>query len=112
MRYLNKITDEAFQRFAMTGNPGQRVIVTMRFLASQELWMMDVEYNDFILRGIVMTQSPNMLRAYKNIIPFGLTVQSIDGIDPHFITDFSDQRCRLYLLTPEEVNEIEQGLFE
>lgn len=112
MRYLNKITTAAFQEFALTGNPGQRIIVKLRFLPSQNQWMADIEWNDFILRGIVLTQSPNLLRAYKNLIPFGICCQTIDGIDPYFIDDFSNQRARLYLLTADEVNEIEQGLFE
>jgi len=112
MRYLNKITAQAYQRFALTGNPGQRTVATLRYLPSQEIWSLDIEYNDFTLRGIAITQSPNMLRAYKNLIPFGLVCQTIDGLDPMFIDDFATQRARLYLLTADEVEEIEQGLFE
>jgi hypothetical protein len=112
MRYLNKINNTALQSFAMTGNPGQRIVATVRFLPSQELWMMDLVYNDFILNGIIITQAPNLLRGYKNLIPFGMACQCIDNIDPHFIDDFATQRARLYLLTAAEVEQIEQGLFE
>lgn len=84
----------------------------MRFIPSQELWMMDVAYNDFSTKGLIVTQSPNMLRGYKNLIPFGIVCQTIDNLDPHFIDDFAIQRARLYLLDAAEVEEIEAGLFE
>ncbi len=112
MKYLNKIQSIAYQRFFLTGNPGQRIIMTLRFLPSQEMWMMDIAYDDFKTNGIAIVNSPNLLRGYKNIIPFGISCNSNDGIDPHFIDDFATQRVNLYLLTAADVEEIEAGLFE
>lgn len=111
MRYLNKITDQALQRFNLTGNPGERTIATLRYMPTQQNWVMDLQYNDFILNGITVTTSPNILRAYKNLIPFGICCNSTDGLDPYLIDDFAVQRCNLYLLDRADVLAIEAGLF-
>ena len=111
MRYLNKIKAEAYQKFTLSGNSGQLIDMTLRFMPSQSMWMADFSYLDFDLKGIALNNAPNILRGYKDIIPFGIACNSNDGIDPRYIDDFSLQRCNLYLLTFDEVEQIESGLF-
>lgn len=111
MKYLNKIEPIAYQKFFLTGNPGQRIEMVLRYLPSQEKWMMDIDYLDFSLKGIMVTASPNILRAYYKIIPFGILCDCPDQIDPAFIDDFATQRCNLYLLNAEEVEDYETRIF-
>lgn len=111
MRFLNKISDAGSQRFFLTGIPGQRIVMDLRYMPSQELWMMDIEYGDFALRGIVVTASVNLLRNYKNIIPFGISCTTIDGLDPYYIDDFSTQRASLFLMDQDDVQAVERGYF-
>lgn len=111
MRYLNKISSQSQQQVYLTGNPGQRISLFMRYLPSQQFWMMDIGYNDFQANGLLVVTSPNLLRAFKNIIPFGLACTTVDGNDPYYIDDFSLQRASLYLLTQAEVEAMEEELF-
>ena len=111
MKYLNRIDAVAFQRFYLIGNAGQRIEMTLRFLPTQESWMMDIKYLDFELNGIMVVASPNLLRAFKKIIPFGIVCNCPDEVDPAFINDFSSQRCNLYLLSAAEVDEMEEKIF-
>jgi len=111
MRFLNKITADASQKFFLTGNPGQRITMTLRFLPTQSQWLMDIEYNDFVARGIHVTSSPNMLRNYKNVIPFGMACVVADGLDPLYIDDFSEGRAAMYLLNASDVQTVE-AMFE
>jgi hypothetical protein len=111
MRYLNKIAADGQQKFFLTGNPGPVVTMDLRYLPTQELWMMGLERGDFKLGGIIVTASPNILRNYKNIIPFGIACTTVDGLDPYFIDDFSEKKASLYLLSAAEVEEIEEGYF-
>jgi hypothetical protein len=111
MRYINKITDAAQQQIYLTGNPGQRISLYMRYLPSQQFWLMDVEYNDFTVKGILVVTSPNLLRAFKNIIPFGIACTTVNGLDPYYSDDFALQRSSLYLLTEAEVEQMEEDTF-
>lgn len=111
MRLLDKLTDDARQETTLTGIPGLRITLTMRYLPTQQRWMMDVVWGDFELRGAMMTASPNMLRNFKNILPFGLACVSNDGLDPYFINDFASGRCKLYLLNADELESIETAVF-
>lgn len=108
MLFLNKITAEAQQKFFLTGNVGQRIIMKLRYMPTQMLWLMDIEYGDFKTNGIAVTSSPNMLRNYKDLIPFGLACVTGDGLDPYYIDDFSSGRSAMYLLNAADVIEVEK----
>ena len=112
MRLLNKITDKASQRYFLTGNPGQRIVMDLRFLSSQSLWSMDLSWNGVSIKNIQVVASPNILRKFSNVIPFGIACVTKDGLDPYFIDDFSTKRASFYLLSEEDVAVIEAGLFE
>jgi len=112
MKYINKISSEPIQRMFLTGNPGQRIIFELRYLPTQEIWMADITYRDFVLNGISILNSPNLLRGYKNIIPFGLACLTTDLQDPFSLVDFESGYARLFLLTQDEVLELENDLFE
>lgn len=112
MKYLNKITADAYQKSFLTGNAGQRIAMTLRFMPSQNMWMMDLQSGDFVCNGIHVVSSVNLLRNYKNVIPFGISCITLDSLDPYYIDDFAKQRCSLFLLTAAEVEIIEGEYFE
>lgn len=111
MLYINKLSSAAYQRSFLTGNPGQRVILTVRYLPSQQMWAMDVETDAFQLYGALITNGPNMLRNYRNLIPFGLLCTTDDGQDPYGLEDFETRYARLFLLNRDEVQQVEIDLF-
>lgn len=111
MKQLDRINDQAYQRFFLTGNPGQRITMTLRFLASQSLWVMDLSLNTVSVNGLQVINSPNLLRQFRNTLPFGISCQTKDGYDPYYVNDFSTKRAALFLLTQAEVEQIEAGLF-
>jgi hypothetical protein len=112
MNYLDKISDRSFLRFFLTGNPGQRIILTLRFMPSQNMWFMDIEYETIIINGIAVVASPNLLRNSKNILPFGICCNTTSGLDPYFVDDFATERANLYLLSQADVDALEAQLFE
>lgn len=111
MRLINKINNTASQRMILTGNPNQRIILDVRFLPSMQQWVMDVEYEDFIAKNLTIVSSPNILRSYKNIIPFGLFCETDNGLDPYRIDDFNNGESRLYLLNETDIANQESLLF-
>jgi hypothetical protein len=76
------------------------------------LWIADFTLNDFTVRGLPVLCSLNMLRNFKNVIPFGILVLTTDGQDPRGLTDFETQYLKMYLLSQDEVEEIERTYFE
>ena len=110
MRFLNRITNDAHQRYFLTGNDDETITMTLRYLPSQESWFMDIAYNDFTVFGLRVVKSINLLRQWRNILPFGISCYSKDILDPVFIDDFQSERCALHLLDAEEVQILEDRL--
>lgn len=111
MRLIDRLTDAGNQQSILTGNPGQRIILNTRFLPTQQLWVADIFYNEFTLYGITILNAANMLRGYRNLIPFGIMCSTDDGQDPYTLDAFSTGYARLYLLTADEVTAIETDFF-
>lgn len=112
MKIIDRLTNSPIQTLTLTGNTGQKIRLTVRYMPSQQSWFMDVNYNDFNLYGIRIVASVNLLRGYQNIIPFGFICTTESPIDPYSIDDFSSGFAKLYLMTPNDVITIEEAFFE
>ena len=80
----------------------------MKFKSAVQLWFFDLEWNSFVLNGNRVHSSPNMLSQYEAIIPFGLACITVGGGEPFLVNDFSQGRVNIYLLSPEEVIEVQE----
>ena len=103
MKYINKINSSAIQLFSLTGNAGQRIEMSLRYMPTQEAWFMGVALDGFTANGVRVVSSPNLLRKFRDIIPFGVSCASISGQDPRFIDDFSVQRASLFLMDEVDI---------
>ena len=110
MNLIDRIADVSFQRMILTGNKDQRITLVIRYMPTQESWFMDVEYNDFVCKGLRVTNSSNIMRKYRNVIPFGFSCTVTDGLEPMFIDDFKTRRADLYLLDADDVTTVEEGI--
>lgn len=111
MLYINKLTSDAEQDVILTGIPNISIFMTLRFLPRVQRWIMNIEYNDFVLNGRAVTTTPNILRQFRNQIPFGIACVAASGLDPFQISDFASQACNLYLLNAADVQTVEQDFF-
>lgn len=111
MRYINKLISSPFQTAFLTGNAGQRIRMDLRYNPTQKMWIADFQLGEFSVKGISVVKSPNLLRNYRNILPFGIVVTTADGQDPRNLEDFSTQYAAMYLLTQDEVLELEEFAF-
>lgn len=110
-KQLSNLTNNARQLYNLIGDAGEVIIFELFFLPTQNGWGFNVTYNDFVFEGGYLILSPNILRGYRNLIPFGIMVNSIDGYEPQFINDFIDGRISLYLLNSTEVEAVESGIY-
>lgn len=111
MNYLNKITDQTLQQFFLTGIPQENISLTLRYLPTQQLWTMDLASGLFAVNNVAIVQSPNLLRAWRNVIDFGICCNTATGINPLYNTDFQTQVAALYLLDAADVALVEEQFF-
>lgn len=111
MYLINSISNDPKQQFNLTGIPGIQVSVLLTFMPRIATWNMDITYGSINLQGIPVRCSPNMLRQWRNVLPFGMACVDIYKIDPYTVNDFALGAASLFLLDSEEVAAVEAGFF-
>lgn len=111
MLYINKITADPQQQITLTGIPAITIALTLRFMPRIRQWIMGVQTGTQNIQGIAVTTSPNMLRQFRHVLPFGIACLTASGLDPFTINDFSNQASNLYLLNAADVALLEAEMF-
>lgn len=111
MILIDRLSENAIQLFYLKDEDGNQIQVRLRYLATQEYWVVDIEHEDFTLNGFRVVNSPNFLRQFRNKIPFGIDCVVEGRRDPYYIDDFSSQKAQLMLLTKIEVDQVERDFF-
>ncbi len=115
MRIINGITSGPKQKISIPLPDGSSVSLTLAFRPQQKGWFYDVAYStktvNFQLAGSRLVTSPNILRQYQDIIPFGLSVVTTGGIEPTTQTAFSDGTITFLLLDQSDIAEIEAAIY-
>lgn len=112
MKILEGIQSLSTQTLNTQISNGDTVVITLDFKPSVQMWFVDIEYNDFFVNGLRVCSSPNLLQQFDKIIPFGLNVNVVDNTEPFLINDFAIGRVLLGVLTPEEVEQINDAYKE
>lgn len=112
MIYINKITIDPVQRLILTGIPQIQITMDIRFMPRVQRWIMNLAYGDTVINGIAIVSSLNLLRQFKDNIPFGMTCIMADGLDPYKVDVFATKTANLYLLDSTDVATIEGDWFE
>ena len=101
---ISKITDKVAQTQTLILPDGTSLQLTIRFYPMQYGWFIDeLNYLGFIIRGMRIVNSPNMLHQYYNQIPFGLACYSTNNREPSLQQDFLSGASVLSLLDASEV---------
>jgi len=108
MTQITGLTSNPSQSFN-TPEPVTRKIIYFTFIFSPrtQCWFFDMEYEGFISRGNKLVRGPNIIPRHINVLPFGLCVTVSDNFEPFLINDFVSGRVSVFLLTHDEVVEIE-----
>ncbi len=106
MLTIQNITTNSRQKQTFTLTDGTQVKMSFYFCPLQFGWFIpNLTYGDFILNGLRISNSPNMLHQFRNQIPFGLACFSTNSREPSQQQDFSSGASVLYILTADEVAE-------
>jgi hypothetical protein len=111
MNKIDQISNNVLQSHTVVLADGSQFTIQFYFISMQYGWFINyLEYKNFSLKGLRVTNSPNMLHQFRNKIPFGLACISKEDREPSFIDDFSSGASSIYLLTSEEVAKYEEYL--
>ncbi len=108
MTLINAIGAQAGQQIDLI-LPDNSVITgfKMQYMDNNQGWFFSLTYKTFVINNMRVVVSPNILRAFRNVIPFGLALDTTDGYENLFINDFSNGRASLYLLDAADVQSVE-----
>lgn len=108
---LTNLSDNAKQKFFLPLDSQEKIQFNLYFMPTQSAWFFDFNYKDRAFNGNKLVLGANILRMYKNIIPFGLMVYADFHIEPFKLDDFSSGRVKLFVLEKEDVSFFEGKVF-
>lgn len=111
MYLIQQVTSDSLQQQTFVLPDGSSVLMQFYFVPMQYSWFItELVYQDFILNGLRIVVSPNMLLQYRNQIPFGLACYTTLNREPSLQQDFSSGAFQLYFLDSTEVQTVTQLL--
>jgi len=110
MYLIQQITDSPSQEQSLLLYNGNTLTLDLYFNETQQGWFANLIYNNFVLNGIRITVSPNMLNQFRNQIPFGLGCFTKLLREPSLQQDFLTNNFQLYILDQTEVDDYNQIL--
>lgn len=105
MRRIEGIGNEGTQQFTVT-LLADDIVLLVRYFNVTQCWYVDVTYQGRAIKGVKLSVGVLLLKGANLPFELAVTDNSGSGVDPFSLTDFSSERCALYLLEPSEVEEI------
>jgi hypothetical protein len=110
MNQITTLTDAASQQLSIALDDGTIATFSFTYLSAIQRWTFYLSHPLLTLAGMTLSAHPNVLRAWRNVIPFGLACTSLDGIDPVDISDFANGRVQIYILNAADVAQVETDI--
>ncbi len=109
MTQIDNLTNAADQTSTLILPDNTAATLRLRYRPRTQRWIADVGYagKNFQVNGINCCCFPNILRAWRGILPFGIAFMTADQTDPFDINDFSTGRVSAYLLNAADVAAVE-----
>lgn len=113
MQIITSITNDPKQITTLPLDNNETAILKLYYRARMQEWYFDLNYGSRNINGLKITLAPNLLRQFRNIIPFGLAVYAeVGGVEPFEIEAFSSGRVKIAILNKSEVEQIEKEVYE
>jgi hypothetical protein len=112
MYLIQNITSDPQQKLTVVvPTTGVSMTLQICYRPIQQGWyIVQLAYGGFTLNTMRITNQLNMLRQWKNILPFGMACISKDNREPSLIFDFESGASKLYILSAAEVAQYEAFL--
>ncbi len=112
MKIISEISSDPKQVLDVVTEDNQIFELKLEFSDQQQGWFYSINFDDtVIINGSRIITGPNILRAFKEILPFGIAIGTNDKTEPFLIDDFTSERVTMFLLTAEEVDQVESDFY-
>ncbi len=111
MTAIDNLTDQSDQLTQVILPDGSVLQIELLFMAAIERWILNVSHPLLVTQGITLADFPNLLRSWRNLVPFGVACQTVSGQDPVNVEDFVNGNAALYALDAADVQAVEQTVF-
>jgi len=115
---ISGITADPIQQLGLLLPDGSQVQWTLTYRPQQQGWYYDISWpnptnptSPFNLQGVRLVCSPNILRQYRNQIPFGIMISTVGSVEPVNPGDFQNGVVTAILLAAADVALVESTLF-
>lgn len=108
MKAITALTSDPKQNIKIVLDSGGTVSLTLEFVSSQRGWFYSIAYPGWT--GVSrrrLVNSPNILRQFRGVIPFGFMCAVLDGQEPIYQDDFSEGRVQLHVLDQADIATME-----
>lgn len=111
MQQITSITNSPNQRMTLVLENNETVDFILYYLPRMQSWFYDLTYNELTVNCSRVMLTPNSMRQFKKIIPFGMAFSAEGDVQPFDINDFSSGRVSMYVLNSDEVKQVESEIF-
>ena len=115
MQQVTGISEAPAQIITLTLEDGSAITVTLEYRPQQLGWFFSVLWNGSDpatqINGLRMTVFPNVLRQWRNLLPFGLACITQDNREPMAADAFSSGYATMLLLDAADVARVEADIF-
>ena len=105
---VNNITSDYKQKFNIRLDNGYKLSLSLEYKDNQKAWFYSLTYNTFQLTNQKLVAGISLLYQFKHVLDIDITVWSLDGFDPIFIDDFTNNRCGIEILDRAEADYLSQ----
>ena len=110
MQQLNNISDAADQLFTIPLDDGTVLQIELFYRPAIQRWTMNLTHPLLTLNGFNLSLGPNLIRAYRTEVTFGIGLTAIDQVDPVGAQDFVSGRVSFFILSAAEVQQVEDEI--
>lgn len=112
MTRIDNLTDASDQTTTLILPDNTAITLRLRFRPRTQRWTADVGYaaKNFQANGLNLCCFPNVMRPWREILPFGLAFMTADFTDPFQLQDFVTGRVGVYLLDAADVASVETNI--
>lgn len=103
MTQITGISAQNFQSFQFKLPDGTTAYFKLTYAPRVSYWFMDVTWGSEIIKGVKLSNVPNVLEQYTNVLPFGVNIWMIDYTEPILINDFLTGRAIFNILSDSEI---------
>jgi hypothetical protein len=111
MTTLVGLTTQPKQQIAFVLPDGSQVSMLLQYRPQQMGWFFDLTWQNITINGGRLACFPNILRQWRNLLPFGLACVTNTGSEPLNLADLADGTILLVVLSSDDLVSIEAAAF-